>query len=360
MRQSGAVSYRQVWVGICFAALAPAATLPSVVARQGNWGWLGVALVIPVAPIYLRLLQGLGSGGLGAALRERWGWLGRCVLAVYYLWAMALAALTAGGCVDRLGRTDYGEVPNWLAALLLGAVTAYLIYRGWEPFLRAVQIFFLALVAILALFFVLGAANLNGKNLRPEAWSDVWRGLGGLWPAAATVSVGAMGAFIPHEQRKKGEWAGWRWLALWGLAAGGLCALVIGTLGAELTTKAPLPFFLALQGIGFPGGFQRLEAAGTAAWVLSDLALIGLAALAGKQITGAKGKRGMKGGWPILAAAVLGGLFLPNQTVAGAQDALFLVNGALGIVIPVLVALTKPPLVVRGAKGSGYCGQKGK
>lgn len=360
MRQKGTVSYRQVWVGICLAALAPAAALPSVVARQGGWGWLGVALVIPAAPIYLWLLRGMGDDGLCAVLKERWGWLGRCVLMVYYLWAMALAALTAGGCVDRLGRTDYGEVPGWLAALLLGAVAAYLIYRGWESFLRAVQIFFLALVVILALFFVLGAANLNGENLRPNGWQEVWRGLGGAWPAVATVSVGALGTFIPHEPRKEGETAGWRWLALWGSVAAGLCALVMGTLGAELTAKAPLPFFLALQGIGFPGGFQRLEAAGTAAWVLSDLALIGMAALAGRQIAGGKERRGIGGGWPILVATVLGGWFLPNRAVAGAQEVLFWVNVILGIVVPVLASLTKPPVVGKEAKGPGYCGQGSK
>lgn len=100
----GAVSYRQVWVGVFVAALAPAATLPSLTARLGGWGWLGVALTALAAPVYARLIRGLGPGGLGAALKERWGWLGRCLLAVYYLWAMALAALTAGECVDQIGR----------------------------------------------------------------------------------------------------------------------------------------------------------------------------------------------------------------------------------------------------------------
>lgn len=251
-------SYRQVWTAVFLAALAPAATLPSLAAGFGPWGWLGVALAAPLAPVYLRLTRGLGPGGLGATLRERWGGAGRAALAVYYLWAMALAALTAGNCVDRLGRTDYGELPGWLAAVLLAAAAAYLAGRGRGPFLRAVQVFFVVLAAALALVFLLGAANLDGKNLRPEGWSQVWRGAGSLWPALGTVSVGALGGFLPHRARQEGESAGWRWLAAWSLAAAGLCALVIGALGAELTAKAPLPFFLALQGLGFPGGFQRL------------------------------------------------------------------------------------------------------
>lgn len=358
MKKMCEVSYRQVWVGVFVAALAPAATLPSVVARFGPVGWLGVVLIIPLAPLYLRLIKGLGTDGLAAALKTRWGFFGRCVLTVYYLWAAALAALTAGGCVDRLARTDYGELPSWLVSVALAGVAAYLIYKGRSGFLRGLQVFFLALVVMLGLFFVLGAMNLDGNNLRPSGWNEVAKGLGGVWPALAVVSVGALGAFLPHEGRRPGESAGWRWLCLWALAGAGICLIVMGALGAELTLRAPLPFFLALQGLGFSGGFQRLEAMGTAAWALSDIALIGLAALVGVEIAG--GRKGWA--WPILAGAVVGGWFLPNAAVAGAQGILFGANVALGIVIPGLVAVTggKPTKDSGQARleGAGYCGQE--
>lgn len=317
------------------AALAPAASLPTMAARYGAWGWLGAILAVPVVLVVLRLAKGLGEDGLAADLRERWGWFGRGMRVVYYLWAMALAALTAGSCVDRLGRTDYGEMPSWLAAALLAGVAAYLIYRGWEPFLRTAQIFFLALVVVLGLFFVLGAANLNAENLRPDGWGEAARGTGGLWPVLATLSVGALGMFIPRAPRREGESPPRRWAVGWCLTAAGLCALVIGTLGPELTAKAPLPFFLALQGLGFSGGFQRLEAMGTAAWVLSDLILIGMAALAAAQTAGKR-----RWAWPVLAAAAVGGVCLPNRVTAGAQEILLAVNVALGLVIPVLAALS--------------------
>lgn len=345
MRTSGhKASARQVWVGIFLAALAPAASLPPLAARFGTWGWLGVILASPVLLILLRLLKGLSNDGLATDLRERWGWLGRGIGVIYYLWAMALAALTAGGCVDRLGRTDYGKTPAWLAATLLVGVAAYLICRGWEPFLRAAQVFFLALVVVLGSFFVLGAANLNAANLRPDSWGEAARGVGSLWPALATLSVGALGAFIPHAPRQEGESPPRHWAVGWCLAAAGVCALVIGTLGSELTTKAPLPFFLALQGLGFSGGFQRLEAMGTAAWVLSDLILIGMAALAAAQVVGKR-----RWTWPVLVAAAVGGVCLPNRVAAQVQGALLAVNGVLGLVIPTLVALS-------GKKAQKACG----
>lgn len=353
MKKMDEASYRQVWVGVFVAALAPAANLPAVAARFGPVGWLGVALTAVLAPVYLYRLKGLGTDGLGSALKTRWGFFGRCVLVVYYLWAAALAALTAGSCVDRLARTDYGELPPWLVAVALAVVAAYLIYKGRGGFLRGLQVFFLALAVLLGLFLLLGAMNLDGENLRPQGWDDVARGLGGVWPALAVVAVGALGGFIPHEGRKPGESAGWKWLALWAVAGAGICLIVMGALGAELTLRAPLPFFLALQGIGFPGGFQRLEALGTAAWTLADIALIGLAALAGAEMTGGQ----KSGAWPILAGAVLGGWFLPNAAVAGVQSILFGVNIALGLAVPLLVAVTKRRgLVGKREKRSGYCG----
>ena len=120
-------------------------------------------------------------------------------------------------------------------------------------------------------------------------------------------------------------------LLFWALAA--LC--VVTALGAELTAKAPLPFFLALQGLGFSGGFQRLEAMGTAVWVLSDLVLVGMAALAAAQVA-----EDRRGAWPVLIAAVLGGVCLPNGVVAQAQGPLLAVNVVLGLVVPTLVAVS--------------------
>lgn len=329
------VSSRQAWVGSFLAALAPAASLPGQAARFGAWGWLGAVFATPVVLVVLWLIRSLGKEGLAADLTERWGWFGQGVRVVYYLWAVTLAALTAGGCVDRLGRTDYGEVPGWLAAALLAGVTAYLICRGWEAFLRAAQVFFLTLLAALGLFFALGAANLDGANLRPEGWEEVARGVGGIWPTLATLSVGALGMFIPRTPLQKGESLPRRWAVGWCLTAAGLCILVIGALGAELTAKAPLPFFLALQGLGFSGGFQRLEAMGTAVWVLSDLVLVGMAALVAAQVA-----EDRRGAWPVLIAAVLGGVCLPNGVVARAQGPLLAVNVVLGLVVPTLVAVS--------------------
>lgn len=334
---------RQVGVAVFAGLLAPASALPGVLDRGGSLGWLGPLAVFPLALLVLWRLKGLGQEGLVAALRQRLGAVGGAVLTLYYIWAVALSALTAGGCVDRLSRTDYREVPPWLLAAALTAVSAYLARKGRGAFFRAAEIFYLALVLVLALFFILGAAHLRPENLTPRGAEDAVGALRGALPAGAALSTGTLAALFPRQSCPPGESPVWRWLGGWCLAAAGLGLLVTGALGAPLAQKAPLPFFLALQGLGFPGGFQRLEALATAAWVLSDLTLLALATLAARELT--KG-RGWGAAAP-LAGAFLGGCFLPNAAVEGVMPLLLGVNLALGAAVPVALSL----LPVRRGQG---------
>ena len=338
---------RQLGVALFVALLAPASGLPHLLARGGALGWLGLWGVFPLAALVAWRLKKLGEDGLARRLK---GPPGKLVLTLYYLWALALCALTAGGCVDRLERTDYGGAPAWALALAITAVGAYLIYRGPGPFFRAAQIFFLALAAVLVLFFALALANLDGQNLRPAGYGD-WPGfVQGFAGSGAALSVGALAAFFPRKPRRAGESPVWAWLLGWCAVAVGLCLVVIGALGPKLAAQAPLPFFLALQGLGFPGGFQRLEALGTAAWVLSDVTLVGLAALAGREMAGGRD-------WallPPIAAAFLGGWLLPNERVEGVSAVLFGVNLLLGAALPVVLSLL--PLGQKGHSGGISCG----
>lgn len=338
---------RQLGVALFAALLAPASALPALLARGGALGWLAPLLVLPVAAFVVWRVGKLGPNGLTPVLR---GPLGKLTLTLYYIWALALSALTAGSCVDRLNRTDYGSAPPWLLAVALAAVCAYLIRKGPGTFFRSAQLFYLVLLATLILLLILGAANLKGANLVPQGWSDLAGAVQGVVPTGASLSVAALAAFFPRERRRKGESPLWRWLAGWCIGAAALFLLTVGTLGSQLTAKAPLPFFLALQGLGFSGGFQRLEALTTAVWVLSDLTLLGLAALAGREMAGGRAWAAL----PPLLAAFLGGWFLPNAAVAGFSSLLFWVDLALGALAPVLLSLLSAGNVENG--GGISCG----
>lgn len=327
---------RQLWVAVFVALLAPTSALPGMLARGGALGWLlGPLLTLPPALLVVWRLKCLGPKGLIAAWRGRLGWLGRGILSLYYIWILALSALTAGGCVDRLNRTDYAWMPSWLLALALAGMTAYLVWNGRGAFFRAAEIFYLALLAVLALFFVLGAAEVKAENLLPSKGVELKGAAESVLSISGALSVGVLAAFFPRRGSEPGRSPGWKWLVGWCVTAAALALLVIGALGPKLAAQAPLPFFLALQGLGFSGGFQRLEALGTAAWVLSDLALLGLTALAGREITG--GRRW--GVIPPLLCAFFGGCLFPNRAVEGSMPLLLGINLVLGGALPVLLSL---------------------
>lgn len=328
-------SARQLRVLAFVTMLAPIAALPGLVAKTGGaLGWLSPVLAVPLVVLGFFLFRALGPEGVPATLRTRWGWFGRLVSGFYYLWAMALAALTAGQCVDRLGRTDYADLTPWLLSLALAVAVWYLTARGRGAFLRAVEIFYLILVAALILFFVLGVWGVEVKNLVPKGKGEAVGVFSGLLPAVGTFAVGSLAAFFPRERpaEKRGGWAP----VWWCLAAAGVCMLVIGALGGELAGRLPLSFFLALQGIGVPGGFQRLEGLGTAVWVLSDLTLMGAAALAGRHIAGDR----RWGTWPVLLAGVLGGAWLTGENTAPFMQVILWAELIFGAGVPLLLLMT--------------------
>lgn len=336
-----ATTDRQKMAAVWAALLAPASALVATLARWGGGlGWLGPLAALPFALFGVWRYHRLGPGGICQALKTRWGGVGKALLPIYYLWAALTAALTAGSCVDRLRRTDYGETSAWVLALALTAVAAYLVCRGARVFSRAVEVLYLALAAVAGLFLALGAFHVHWESLRPEAGRAAGA-VGAALPVLCTFAVGGLAAFLPREGGENGPkeaekrtvWP--RWVAGWCLVTAALGAVVMGTLGPAVTAQGPQPLFLALQGLGGEGGFQRLEALGTAAWVLSDLILIGLAALAGQGLAGER----PWGAWPVAACAFLGGCFLDNETVAPFGVWLQGINLALGGVLPVLLSL---------------------
>ena len=328
-------SARQIRVLAFVAMLAPMGALPGLVAQAGGGlGWLAPIAAIPLVAAGFFLFRSFGPEGLGETLRARWGRLGRLAAIPYYIWMVALAALAAGQCVDRLGRTDYADLSPWLLSLALAVVAGYLTAGGRGTFLRAAEIFYLILLAALILFGVLGLWGIEPENLAPRSGEEgmgVWKGV---IPVLGTMAAGIPAAFFPRAEvsaPRKGWTAVW-----WCVAAAGICLLVIGTLGGALAAEMPLGFYLALQGVGLPGGFQRMEGLGTAVWVLSDLALIAGAVLAGKAIAGER----RWAGWPILLAAAIGGGCLTAEHTATMGSGILWAELALGGGIPLLLAVT--------------------
>lgn len=312
---------------VFLALTAPLAALSGQAARYGTLGWLGAVAALPGVAVLSWCWR--RNGDYAERLDEAGGkWL----KTLYYIWLLLTAALTASSAVDALGRTDYQNWSNWVLAGALGAVTLYLTGKGTKAVAQWGQVIGAGHTIIIVCFLALGLRNVDWSGLIRNAGEGLGAAAGAAFPALAAACLAVTAGFLPGGAEKTAL----NWVMGWCEVVTGLCAVTFGTLGAELTAEAPLPFFLALQGLGNGGTFQRLEAVGTAAWSLAYLALILLCGAAMERLCGGKG-------WSrwVLTAAVIGGGGLTNRMVRPFSTVLLLGNVIFGGVIPALLALTR-------------------
>lgn len=322
------------------ALLAPLAALPGEVAGFGALGWLGPVVALPIVAFLLWRWDRVGD--LAGALARG----GKIWTLLYYIWCATTAALTAGTAVDALSRTDYPQTSNVLVSLALAAVAWYVMEKGTQGVVRWGRMIGVGVTIIIVCFLVLGLLRLNWEGLRGTG-KEAMSGGKAVLPVLGTASLGSLAGFLPGESRgadrtnrgKTGGRAGviWATAGAWCGVAAGLCRLTFSVLGSKVTKRASLPFFLALQGLGFERSFQRLEAVGTAAWVL---AYLGMILLCGAGMERLWGKRSWNR-WILAGVVMLGGTTLSNEVVRPWGTILYGVNLILGAAVPVVISFCR-------------------
>lgn len=252
-------------------------TLAALAGSAGALAWLGPVIALPVGLVLCRVWEDLGEKGLPLGLEEAFGkGLGKCLEALYLLWALFLTVERADGYARRLMTTTEGEGVRWLY-LGVGLVLCLWLSRGGGAVLaRTGKLFFLAVVAALGLALILALPGADWRNLWPPQAGD----LAGLPTAAVTVlSLSGCGVFalcLPRREGRGGRSGIW---TVWSCAVfSALILAVVGAFGPALAARMKEPFLLLLQGVEVPGAFRRGEAALTAALALADWALLSLLA----------------------------------------------------------------------------------
>lgn len=341
-KHNGGVSRRER-LALIVTALVPGTLgiLGLFTASAGRLGWLGPVIALPVGLLLRRVWESLGERELLLGLESALGkGLGKCLEALYLLWALFLMAERAGGYARRLMTTVEGEPTRWLF-LGVAVVLGLWLSRGQGVALaRAGKLFFLATTVVLGIALLLTLPGVDWKNLWPPRSGDP----AGLPVAAVTaLSLSGYGVYalcLPRggeDQTRPIAWTTWSCLILTGLTLA-----VVGAFGPALTARVEEPFLLLLQGVMVPGAFQRGEAALIMALSLADWLLLALLAWGCKSLWRALTGLDRGSGW-MAAGAILAAGLLPRWPGLQNEMTKMAVWGNLifGVGIPTFAVLTK-------------------
>lgn len=276
------LSPRQLAVAVMVGGLSAGAAA----AGRADWRWLLLAAAVGVAAGRL-LLRRAGRRPLHPVLRV-----------LYALWAAALMADVLRRTAERLrAASGAGGHIGWVLAL----VALPVIWMGWgkaAAFFRAVEIFWLGLLAATASILLLGLPRVDWRWVMEPA--GTWRN-----SLEAGTLIMSTGLFVlPYLYKVEGKLEeacrGPAWLGALGALSAALSALTAGLLRPAVAGSLDGPFFTAA---GLLGDSARLEGLVSALWLLPDLTLAGLLARCW-------GERR----WPALASAAALGLALSGVT----------------------------------------------
>ena len=169
------ISMRQLMVLLFLGQLSPGIHLISgrLASRAGAAGWLAPlgALLLLLVPEWLaaRLTGDLPEGqGLADGLRAAFGtWGGRLAATLYIMWGFLLLTVELRLYGERMTTISPGGTGRWFFLLALAAVLAWMVSGKLSAFARAGEIFYLAMLLLLAVVAGAGLLQVDGLNLLP-------------------------------------------------------------------------------------------------------------------------------------------------------------------------------------------------
>lgn len=280
------ISMRQVLSLLSAALLSPMILLlpGTTAAAGGRAGWLSGAAALPAVWLLcgafratFRALPEEGSlaDGLELAYGRR---AGRALALLYLIWGVVLLGWNARWAAFRFLSTSYRNAPLNLFLFLLIGGALWMGRKKLSVFLRAAEVFALALGLTLGVSLLLGLFRVEGENLGPVWVEDLPGAALGALPVLALLGYGVFAGFLGGHIARRPE--NGRQLSRWALWTCGTLALFqavcIGAFGPGLVRRMEIPYFMLVKDIGVPGAFERGESLVMALWVLADLSLLGL------------------------------------------------------------------------------------
>lgn len=305
----------------------------------GGLAWLApLLLLIPALP--LAALAAGKNRGRGAGLNALLGkGAGRVLAAAFLVWGVFLLGVNVARSARRL---SVGGGEGALLALLILAMGIWMAWGRIAAFGRSCELFTMAFGLGLVVVVLFALFRIQPDYVLLATWREAAGLPGGVLSTLGIAGIGVYALFLGEdvEPRKGDRGRVIRWTAALFITQALILLLVLGRLGANLTSMVERPFFQMVAGIGLAGAFQRLEALISALWLLGDLALAGLLLLACRRLLGLTVRKREKGWFsliPAVPALILAWGFMGQEGLT--ETLLYLVVPMGGLLIGGLVIL---------------------
>ena len=246
--------------------------------------------------------------------------------------------------VERLLDTLYINAQKSYLLILCAASSVFAGMRGEKTIGRFCKLVFPILLTVVAATLLAGITNVRKEWLFPVGNME-WRGaVAGAMPLADVLLLLPGLSYLADLRTEEITWKRCMAMVLTAdLFLGGISAVTIGSLSANVTAQLKNPYFVMVRDIEISDAIERIEAIVVAAWVITDYVLIASA----MGIASKLWQKGVGAGKKKFWVALTGGLMLAASWVIPMSDktretlsdkivpALFAV---IGVVVPILSA----------------------
>lgn len=287
MRNKFSYNRRQLMPLATVFFLSPALRLvPSGTAElSGRAAWISVPAALPMLLLYMLFLSRFlarrqeGESLAELSLRALGPGLGRVVLFALALWFLVYGGFMLRSGAVRIITTIYPNSSTEIFIISMGLLGLYAALGAERTLVRSAKIINPAVIAVLLLVLSFSLVSVQRENLLPLTVFDA---AGTFKGSLASLGVACVSMYMCFflgglDCESKGFFKD---LALWSLGTLGLLfwlnTAIIGSFGAELTTRLSQPFFALIRNLVFFRSLERVEALVVSLWIFSDFILISL------------------------------------------------------------------------------------
>lgn len=279
---------RNQLIGLCSVTLlSPALRLfPAGSANlAGQAAWLSAPAAIPLLLIYIYFIcrfmdarqenEGLGE----LCLRCLGNKAGKAALLIFSAWLLLYGGFVLRSGADRLITTIYPYSTSHVFTVVMGLICLFGALGPVRSLVRVAKLVLPIVLGTLILILLFALFAIEPSNLLPVTVYDFVPVVKGTLPIIDVVlvviyTVCFVEGNTPKENKRFRDYS--VWLVLMAVLLMLLSITVIGSFGAELTTRLTRPFFSLVRNLVFFHSLERVEALVVALWILPDFLLVSL------------------------------------------------------------------------------------